>query len=327
MTDLNATHVLLHTRAVVTPDTFWYAWTFDPLVLVPVTVGSTLYARGVSRLWRSAGTGRGVARWQALCFASGIAVLLAAQVSPIAALGGTLFSAHMIQHVLIIGLAAPLLVLGAPGPAFAWALPRARLATLRKRVLHTGWFRGATRALTLPLVAWTLHGAAIWVWHEPGLYSTTVHNNLVHAAQHFSFFATALLFWGVAVRRAMPAIGVFYIFTTAVHGSLLGALLVLTSEPVYLPYLETAPLWSLTALEDQQLGGLIMWVPAGLIYFIAALLVSASLLSRPNQVDRTRGATAGPAAAAAKRSAKPSPSASAVNLHAGEPGAVRPRAP
>lgn len=269
---------LLHGRYPLTPGALWSAWTFDPVVLFPLVYGPMLYAHGVRNVWRSAGRGRGIRVGQAASFTAGVVVMLVAQVSPIAAMGGALFAAHMTQHILIMSVAAPLLVFGAPGIAFAWALPPRTVRAINTRVLHRPWFRHTLATLTRARVAWTLHALAIWLWHVPTLYSATVSSSLLHGLQHFSFFATAVLFWWVLQRRSMQFAGVLYLFTTAVHSSLLGALLVFERSPLYAPYVASAQLWGLSPLEDQQLGGLIMWVPAGLVYVGAALALMAALL-------------------------------------------------
>src|SRR5690606_3995771 len=120
--------------------------------------------------------------------------LFLALATPLDPLGGSLFSAHMVQHELLMLLAAPLLVLGAPMVAFLWALPRAWRRPLgrwaRRRSVRAAW-----HAIPHPLVAWGLHAAAIWIWHAPRLYEATLTSDLIHALQHLSFFGTALLFW------------------------------------------------------------------------------------------------------------------------------------
>lgn len=259
----------------IVPGELWSAWTLEAGVVFPIMAGLLLYARGLHRVWSRAGEGRGVRHWQAWCFAAGTFILVIALVSPLHALGGALFSAHMTQHVLLMGLAAPLIVLGAPLTAFTWALPHGGRRNI-SRLLGRGPLRSLWKLLiTLP-VAWLLHAAAIWVWHAPFLYAATVTSELAHTAQHTSFMVTALLFWWAVHDRPRHGIAVLYLFTTAVHSSLLGALLVFSPDVFYPPYESTAPAWGFSALEDQQLGGLIMWVPAGLIYFGAALALLAS---------------------------------------------------
>ena len=266
-------HVLMHPAVV--PGELWSAWTLEPGVVIPVVAALLLYARGLHRVWSRAGEGRGVRQWQAWCFAGGMFTLALALVSPLHALGGALFSAHMTQHVLLMGVAAPMIVLGAPLTAFTWALPLRGRRNV-SRILGSGPFRSSWKFLTTPAAAWVLHAAAIWIWHAPSLYAATVTSELAHTAQHSSFIATALLFWWALRDRPRHGLAVLYLFTTAVHSSLLGALLAFSPDVFYAPYESTAPAWGLSALEDQQLGGLIMWVPAGLVYFGAALALLAS---------------------------------------------------
>lgn len=268
-----------HQGEPVAPDALWTAWTLDPWVLGPLLLSAWLYARGIRYLWRSAGVGRGVRRWQVGCFAGGMAALFVALVSPLDALGGALFSAHMLQHMVLMLVAAPLLVLGNPLVPFLWGLPPAW------RPRAGGWgrlpgLRGGWRVLTHPAAAWLLHAAALWVWHMPALYEATLTSQVVHIAQHLSFFGTALFFWWAAFefgrrRSARFGFGVLYLFTTAVHSSILGALLTFSLVLWYPAYASRAAAWGLTPLEDQQLGGLLMWVPAGIVYLVAALALLA----------------------------------------------------
>jgi cytochrome c oxidase assembly factor CtaG len=134
-------------------------------------------------------------------------------------------------------------------------------------------------------VAWGLHAAALWAWHAPALFEAAVVHESVHILQHASFFVTALLFWwSLLSGRDGQRVGlaVLCLSTTALHGGALGALLAMAGQAWYSVYEATAPLWGLTALEDQQLGGLIMWVPAGLVYLGAALALLASWLGAPS---------------------------------------------
>jgi putative membrane protein len=263
----------------ITPGELWGSWTLDWYVLLGVFGPALLYAFGVRRLWGRAGVGRGVKRWQAASFAAGVVALFVALVSPLDALGGAVFSAHMVQHMVLMLVAAPLLVLGNPVVAVVWALPLTWRRTLG------GWgrnpdVRGVWYVFSNPASAWLLHAAAIWVWHVPVLYEATLYSELVHLAQHASFFGTAMLFWWAALemgrrRRQQYGISVLYVFTTMVHTSLLSALLTFSLVLWYPIYADGTAAWGLTPLEDQQLGGLLMWVPAGLIYLAIALALLA----------------------------------------------------
>jgi len=266
--------------ASLAPSDLWRAWSVEPGIVLPLALAAGLYARGLRALWRQAGTGHGIRRWQAAAFAAGWLVLVIALVSPLHELGETLFSAHMAQHELLMAVAAPLLVLGRPMLSFLWGLPMAWRRTAghwaSRPPVRTTW-----HALTLPSIAWTVHALAIWVWHAPRLYDAAVTSALVHALQHASFLGSALLFWWALIHgrngRLRYGASVLYVFTTALHTTALGAVLSLASRPLYPAYASTAA-WGLTPLEDQQLAGLIMWVPAGIAYLVAALGLMAEWL-------------------------------------------------
>jgi putative membrane protein len=133
--------------------------------------------------------------------------------------------------------------------------------------------------LTNPLAAWAIHAAALWVWHAPQLFEATLRRDLVHTLQHVCFLGSALLFWWALIHGPQGLMGygtaVLYVFTTSVHSGVLGALITFARTVWYPAYTQTTASWGLTALEDQQLGGLIMWVPAGLVYIVAGLALCA----------------------------------------------------
>jgi cytochrome c oxidase assembly factor CtaG len=240
------------------------------------------YLRGVQRLWQAASPGRGVSRGEVACFIAGWLVLAAALMPPIHTLGEMLFSVHMVEHELLMAAAAPLLVLGRPLIAFLWALPqpaRRDLGSLpRARPVHRVWLFA-----TSAIVAWTLHAIALWVWHLPALFEAALASELVHSLQHLCFLGAALLYWTSLLRRRHDAEGrgvaVISLFATTLHSSILGALLTLGTVAWYPLYGGRSAAWGLTAIEDQQLAGLVMWVPGGLVYMGAALALAAMWLS------------------------------------------------
>jgi putative membrane protein len=246
-----------------------------PGILAWIVLVGWLYARGVGALWGRAGVGRGVERWRAAAFGAGLLALAVALASPLDALGGVLFSAHMAQHMLLAVVAAPLLVLGAGGTGLLWALGEAG----RRRV--GGWWRGAGRARAVwrgvshPLSAWALHVGVLWAWHLPGLYQAALGDALVHAAEHASFLGSGWLFWwtvlGTGHGRLNAGAGVLYLFTASLAGGVLGVLMTFAPAAWYPAYAASAPVWGLSGLEDQQVAGLIMWIPAGLVYLAAGL--------------------------------------------------------
>ncbi len=252
-------------------------WTWSPLVLAPLAFSATLYALGTARLWHDAGFGRGVRPWQALCFAGGWLLLFGALVAPLHWLGERLFAAHMIEHEVLMAVAAPLIAVSRPGGAMLWGLP-ARWRGTVGGATQAGAFVAVWRRLTHPAIATAVHGLALWAWHAPLLYNAALRNDTVHWLQHVSFLATALLFWWALLRGRDRERGyggaVFYLFLTAAHSGFLGVLIALARREIYPLQSGNAADWGLTALQDQQLAGLIMWVPAGLVYAVAALILA-----------------------------------------------------
>ncbi len=271
-----------HEGAPLEPHDLWTAWTVDVGTTLPLLLAATLYVLGVRRLTRGAAVhGRRARRQRAASFCLGWMTLALALLSPMHAASEALFSMHMVQHEILMIVAAPLLVVARPLVPILWSLP----APWRRRVggmVRTRAVRGGWALLSSVPIAWALHAVAIWVWHLPLLYEQTLTSSGAHAAQHVSFFATAILFWwSIARGRGARTAGVLSLFTTAVHTGALGALIALSPTPWYPRYGEASGAWGLTALEDQQLAGLIMWMPATIAYVVAALWLAAGWLREP----------------------------------------------
>lgn len=267
-----------HVPELVTPDTLWTSWSLEPFVLAALLLTSWLYTRGVRRLWAHAGHGRGVSVPRACSFAAGQAAVAVALVSPLDTLGGTLLSAHMAQHGLLAGIAPPLLLLGHPGAVFAWAV-----AGRSARAMTPLWHAAAAieRRLSGLLFATFLYGVTTWVWHAPSLFGAAVRYDWVHAAQHLSFFVPAMFFWNALLDAASPrraALATAAAFATFMHTGLLGGLITMAPEPLYVAYVGRTAAWNLTPLADQQLAGLLMWVPLGLPYVAAGLWLGSRLV-------------------------------------------------
>jgi putative membrane protein len=217
----------------------------------------------------------------------GFAILAFTVFAPLHHLGERLFTAHMIEHELLMAVAAPLIVLAEPALPMLWSLPRsARRAiwSLSSRLTT----HSIIRPILLPASATILHGAAIWVWHAPPFFNAAVELEWIHWLQHASFFLTALLFWWAmlvkapATRKDGLAIG--HLFATAMHTGLLGALMTFSTRLWYPASAGTAE-WGLTAIEDQQLAGLVMWIPGGLAYALPALWLAARWISQPRRLS------------------------------------------
>jgi putative membrane protein len=266
-----------------------HGWNLEPWLLLLLALSAFLYARGTMRLWSRAGRGRGITTWQCVRFALGWLALVAALVSPLDGWGERSFALHMIQHEMLMVVAAPLLVTARPLEAFTWALDAAWRRPFAS-VARNGVFTRMASFLTEPVGAWAVHALALWTWHVPRFFDAGLRDEGIHIAQHACFFVSALFFWwSVLPRRTRPAEGVAVasLFTTMMHTSVLGALLTFAPTVWYRPYLD-AGLASLTPLEDQQLGGLVMWVPAGMAYIGAALAIVASWLRDTPREARLR---------------------------------------
>lgn len=256
-------------------------WTWEPVTIVLLAVSAVWYAAGVRRLWRRAGRGRGLRTWEASSFYLGLVSIAIALLSPVAWLSGALFSVHMTQHEILMLLSAPLLVFGQPLLAMLWALPPSSRDWCG-RWTRTPAVSGSWRTITSPLAIFLVHGFTIWIWHAPRLYEAALGNGGIHALEHLTFVITAALFWWAMIHgrygRVGYGVGVFYIFLTAVHSSVLGALMTVAPGVLYPSYLTAAAAWQVDALEDQQLAGLLMWVPSALVFIAFGLALLAAWL-------------------------------------------------
>jgi putative membrane protein len=237
----------------------WSLWSWDPTVVV----GCVALVAWYVWLWRGRLGGK------FYVFLAGVLVLMLALVSPLDALGDQyLFSAHMLQHLLLILVVPPLLLLGSP-------------ASLFTNVLRNRWVAGLERALRWPVLAWTLGIGTLYVWHVPAFYNAALADEGIHVVQHICFLVTSTIFWWPVFSplegsRTPMLVAVPYLLAAAMANAALGMYFSFASPGLYPAYLnpdgDSAVLslvrngWSLSAVADQQLGGLLMWVPGGLFY-------------------------------------------------------------
>ncbi|HWG54406.1 MAG TPA: cytochrome c oxidase assembly protein [Gemmatimonadaceae bacterium] len=257
------------------PAGIWRAWSIEPGVATGIVVLAAWYAAGVRRLWRSAGHGRGIHRRQISCFAAALAVLVLALMSPLDAMSDALFSAHMVQHLALMLVVAPLLVFGEPLLPLLWALPATPRHRLARRWRHAPLLRAAGRPLGTPLAAWMLTMLALFFWHLPAPYDWALSDTRIHALEHLTLLGTSVLFWWIVFqpsgrRRLGFGAGVVYVATAGMLMGALGAILTFAPSPWYTAHLATTAAWHLSPLQDQQLAGVTMWVPASLAYLVAA---------------------------------------------------------
>ena len=244
-------------------------WKPDLLMAVPLAATLVVYGIGLSRVK--------VPRLEVSAFLSGWVVLVAALLSPIATWSEALFSMHMTQHELLMLIAAPLITLGRPLVPMMWALP----GRWRRGLKGGAGMTPAWSYVTSPATVFVLHALALWVWHLPALYQAAVLDDRVHALQHIMFTGTACLFWWGLTRGRYGRLGygaaVFYVFATAMHSGGLGALITFATAPLYPLYVERAG-HGVDPLVDQQLAGLLMWIPAGIVLTIFGLALLSAWL-------------------------------------------------
>jgi putative membrane protein len=266
--------VLAHDGSHLAPQELWSAWTADPVIIAGLLLATWAYLRG-----RSRGRARAAETWRARYFAGALAALAIALLSPLDALSGALASAHMVQHLLLTLVAAPLLVLSAPGARLLRGSPSAvrRAMTPWRRRLRLA---PVAHALRHPGAAWLLHVGTFWAWHAAVLYDAAIEHPAVHALEHATFLVTGLLFWrtviGIRAARVPAGLGVLLVFGMAMSSALLSVLLTFGRSPWYSAYATTTHPWGLEPLADQQLAGALMWVPAGFVHVAIALALLVS---------------------------------------------------
>lgn len=256
-------------------------WHWDPISLSVIILSAALYSVGLWRLWANAGVGHGVQRWQAMCFAACLLASATALLSPLDRASDIFFSAHMAQHEILMLVAAPLAVLGVPHRTAITALPvswRGRsLAVLRQRHVLAFW-----RALSAPLVALGIQIVVLTSWHVPRMFEWALQNEAVHAVQHASFFLAAALFWWALISgrygRLGFGAGLLFVFMTMLHGGTLGALITFARSAWYPTHAQRTQAIGFNPLEDQQLAGLLMWIPGGVLLLGSALALGAAWL-------------------------------------------------
>lgn len=265
------------------PEQAWQAWAGDPLALVAVVVVGWCYARGMVAIWRRAGRGRVVTRWQARAWTLGMVGLLAAVASPLEALAGSLFSAHMVQHVLLTVVVAPLLVLSRPTLPLLQGLPH----RLRQRAAR--WHQQAqpllrvTYAGVWPLAIAGVYSVVLLLWHLPGVYQAALTSDAVHALEHLTLLGAGVLLWWVIRETGSRSefgygTGILVVFVVSLTHTALGALLTFAPHVLYAHYATTTQAWGMSPLVDQNLAGLVMWVPAKAVHGIVIVVLVVAWL-------------------------------------------------
>jgi putative membrane protein len=278
------TPILAHPGQPPAPHDLWSAWTLHPVLLGGLLLAAWAYRRG-----QNSGPKRQVDRWRPRCFTAALMALGLALLTPLDALSSALASAHMVQHLLLVLVAAPLLALSAPSSAILRGTPlavRQASSRWRRRLRLT---HGNLGVLRHPAAVWLLSVGVLWFWHAAGPYDAALDSEPLHLVEHASFVVTAVLFWHVVVgvrgaARVSNGLGVLLVFAMAMQSVFLSVLLTFARTPWYSGYATTTAPWGLDPLTDQQLAGVLMWIPAGGIYLAVALALLVSWI-RATEVD------------------------------------------
>ncbi len=273
------------------------AWSFPLVPLVSLSVALVLYLRG----WRMARLTRGreLPAWRAACFAAGLISLWVALASPIEALDDYLLAAHMMQHFILMSIAPPLIVLGAPVVPILRGMPRVVIRRWLQPVFRAGWLRAIVHTVTHPVFAWIAMNVAYLGWHVPAAFELTFRSEYIHDFEHVCFFATSLGFWWV-VLAPWPARACWrrwamipYLLSADILNTVLSATLAFSGRVLYPSYAEAPRICFLSPLKDQVAAGAEMWVLNSLVFLIPAVVIAAKELSPRFLVDSaTRGSIA-----------------------------------
>jgi cytochrome c oxidase assembly factor CtaG/polyferredoxin len=263
-------------------DAFVCSWPFEPWLSAALALVAGLYLRG----WRLLNA-RNALRWSPIrpvAFLGGLGVLFLALASPIEPFGALLLQVHMLQHLLLMMVAPPLLWLGEPLFPLLMGLPGAIRAYWAAPLLHSPDVRRIGRKLTHPVVAWVLFAAAVWFWHLPQTYELALRSDAWHYVEHAFFLGSALCFWYPVIRPFparptwSPWLLIPYLILADVQNTLLSAVLTFADQPLYAYYAERPRLGNLSPLDDQATAGVLMWVPGSAVFLVPLFVITVRLL-------------------------------------------------
>lgn len=263
---------------------FWLTqWNLEPSILIGTFLITGLYLYAIGPFRKRHFPDEPIMAVQTIAFLSGMLIIFLALVSPLDELGDSyLFSAHMLQHLCLTIIGPPLLLLGTP----AWMVKPA----LSNKVIFK-----VAKVLTYPVVAFVLFNVDFWLWHAPPLYNATLENQSIHIFEHLTFIFFGLLYWWpiFSPSKDLPPLliggQILYLFLSGMPSVLLGAGLTF-SPPLYAPYIAAPRIWGISAATDQQLGGLIMWVPVSIFYIVimSVLFIRWMLQQEAKQLAKER---------------------------------------
>ncbi len=277
------------------PTSVLTSWTLEPQIVLGLALLVAIYVAGLrdlaarGRLWHT------VKRYHVALFALGIVSLVLALLSPLDTFDTEVFSFHMVQHLVLLEVAPPLLLLGKPVPVLLVGLPRPLLRRATRAFRRTTWLGRVWHGLSSPVVTWAIYVGDLFVWHVPAVYQATLWSPGIHLLEHLCFLGSGLLFWWVVLEpwpgsmRLHPGVRLAFDVAAMLPMSMLGALFTLADSLWYPYYATHTPTWGLSALDDQRLGGLIMWLAGSLIYMAVAAALFFAMLNAEERRQAAEG--------------------------------------
>jgi putative membrane protein len=266
------------------------SWTIP----IPFTLATILAAIFYLRGWRHlrSAAANAIPSWRAASFLLGVFLIWVAVGSPLALLDERLLTAHMAQHLLLMTVAPALILMGAPVMPMLHGLPQQFVQSVLGPVLRWPLVQSIGRVLSQPAVCWCAATAALVGWHVPGVFNLALQSEGWHIAEHSSFLAAGFLFWWPVIQP-WPSVPVWprwsillYLFSATLPCDILSAYLTFCDRVVYPAYLDSPRLFALSALEDQQCAGALMWTCITLIFLVPAAQITLQLLAPNPQVRR-----------------------------------------
>ena len=258
------------------------AWSFPIWPAIGIVLAGAVYLRG----WRAlqATRARELPVWRAVCFFAGLLALWIALASPIDALDDLLLSAHMIQHFILMSVAPPLLVLGAPLVPMLRGLPRPVIRGLRP-VFASRTVHHVAHVLARPAVAWLAMNIAYLGWHVPQAFELTFRSEAWHNTEHMCFLFTNIAFWWIVIEPWPSAtkwsrwMVIPYLLTADMVNTILSAVLTFSGKVLYPSYAAAERICRLTPLQDQALAGAEMWVLNSIVFLVPVAVLVVKILS------------------------------------------------
>jgi putative membrane protein len=270
---------------------FLLSWDWRAEVIIILALAGGIYTRGWWRIRRPrkgrsqrAGQHSLASGWRLAAYLGGLGALGIALMSPIDVLGGQLFFMHMIQHLLLVMIVPPLLLIANPLPFFLWGLPVSARRAAGRLLGRGSAFRQGLYSLTAPGLVWMAFVAIFLGWHDPNAYNAALQSDLIHDLEHLTFFGTAMLFWwqvigaGPRLRSLSRGVRLAFLLVTVPVNMAAGVAIAFAGQPIYSYYTAVPRLWGMTVMQDQMIGGVIMWIPGSMMYLLAALILISRLI-------------------------------------------------